>query len=182
MHEKINLEIQFTVEDYARGLSFIRNRHYIFKYGLIILPIIPIAFYIFDYWQNPNSLYQLTWTTALINFAPLLLLVLFFMSIRFSFNPLVNRAIKKQIASSPILQEPQKITFEDEGIRGETALSETLTKWDAVTEAAETEQDFFFFVATQRALFFPKKAFADDFQIDLLRGLIRTKLGERAKF
>jgi len=182
MNEKINLQIQFSVEDYARGLAFVRNRQYFFKYGLIILPLFPLAFYFFDYWKNPAGFYQLTWSTALINFIPIFLLALFFLSIRFSFNPLVNRVIKKQIQSSPLLQARQEVSFDDAGIRGETALSSALTKWDAVIEAAETDADFFFFIADKKALFVPKSAFADEFQINLLRGLLRVKLGEKAKF
>ncbi len=44
MNDKLDLEIQYSVDDYVRGLTFIQNRQFILKYGFIIVPAILIGF------------------------------------------------------------------------------------------------------------------------------------------
>lgn len=182
MTEKIDLEVQYTVEDYVRGTSFILNRHSIVKYGFLILPLIPLMVSGISFLQNPDAFYRMSWKLMLVNFAPVLVLVVFLAAVRFYSNPFLKWNLQRQFKSSPLLREKQDVAFDETGIKGETALSSAVTKWDAVIEATETERDFFFFVTSKKALFVPKRAFADEFQMNLLRSLARMKLGDRAKF
>ncbi|HEY0457852.1 MAG TPA: YcxB family protein [Pyrinomonadaceae bacterium] len=181
MNENINLEIQYTVDDYTRGVSFVRKRQFIIKYAYLILPCVPLAILLFDYLQEPQMLFRLSWQLLLVNFAPFLAICLLSVFIGYFSNPILKWNIKRQFKSSPLLRAVQEVSFDETGIKGETALSSAVTKWDAVIEAAETDKDFFFFVSNKKALFVPKRAFADEFQMNLLRGLLRIKLGERAK-
>ncbi|HEY8563735.1 MAG TPA: YcxB family protein [Pyrinomonadaceae bacterium] len=182
MNEKINLEIQYTVDDYVRGSAFVLNRQFVFKYGSLIVVAVPLIVFLFTYLSDPEGFSEPTLTTALIKFSPVLTLCLVFLVVSVFTNSLLKWNLKRQFNSSPLLRAAQEVSFDDAGIKGETDLSSALTKWEAVVEAAETDKDFFFFISNKKALFVPKRAFADEFQINLLRALVRTKLGERAKF
>ena len=182
MNEKIKLEIQYTVEDYVRGLSFVQSRQFVMKHAYIILPCIPLAIFAFMFLMNPKLIYQMSFGLAIINFAPVLMICLLLLFLKHFPNPFLKWNLKRQIKSSPLLQAIQEVTFDAAGIEGQTNLSSAVTKWEAVTEATETDRDFFFFISNKKALFIPKRAFADDFQINLLRGLARMKLGEKARF
>jgi YcxB-like protein len=55
------------------------------------------------------------------------------------------------------------------------------TKWEAFIEATETKEDFFFFTSSKFAQFIPKYAF-NETQLNQLRELVKSKLGDKAKF
>jgi hypothetical protein len=181
MNEEIKLEIQYTVDDYVRGSSFVLNRQFIFKYGSLIVLCIPVVIYIFSYLNNPEGFSRLTLKTALISFAPVLALCFLFLFLKFFSNPFLKWNLKRQFNSSPLLRATQEITFDEVGVKGETNLSSAVTKWDAVVEAAETDEDFFFFVSNKKALFIPKRGFESTLEQDRLRALAKRKLAEKAK-
>jgi hypothetical protein len=93
-----------------------------------------------------------------------------------------NINIKNQIKSSPLLSECNFVIFDESGIKGKTSISSSETNWEAFVKAYETEKDFFFFTSNKLAVFIPKHAFISDEQINQLRELTKTKLGDRAKF
>ena len=82
--------------------------------------------------------------------------------------------------SSPALQQPQRITFDEDGIEGETILSSGQVKWEAIIEATESEQDFYFFTSKKFAYFVPKLAFENKDDLEALRELAIKRLGEKA--
>jgi len=88
MNEKLDLEIQYTVDDYVRGIMFIQNRQFIVKYGFIILPSILMIFILFTLLSNPDSINQISLKYALITFALILAICVF---------PLLLRACLKSL-------------------------------------------------------------------------------------
>lgn len=183
MNEEINLEIQYTVDDYVRGVSFVQNRQFINKYGFAIAPLLLFLFggFIFALKMQKESV-----VTSIISSLPFfvaaLIVFLVLLLLRKFPNPILKWNIKRQFRSSPLLNEPQRISFDEEGINGETYLSSGLTKWAAIIEATETKDDLFFFTSNKFAMFVPKRAFVNEEQINQVRQLAKESLGEKAKF
>jgi hypothetical protein len=97
-------------------------------------------------------------------------------------NPLFRWNISRQFKSSPALQQTQHICFDEDGIKGQSSLASGETKWEAVIEAVESKEDFFFYTSKKIAMFIPKRCFSSEEQQNQLRDLIKRKLGDKAKF
>jgi hypothetical protein len=148
---------------------------------LIVAPLLVVGFATFFFLLNPLNVNQLPTRYIVITSFPILALSFLLISVKYFSNPFLKWNMKKQYESSPLLKEPQTISFDDEGINGETYLSSGLTKWAAIIEATETKDDFFFFISNKYAMFTPKRAFSDEDQIEQVRELAKEKLGDKAK-
>lgn len=182
MNEEINLKIRYTVDDYARAISFVQSRQFIFRHALKIAPLISLGFFVAAFGLNPMNIGQMPLRYIVINFFPVFAIFLLLVLPKYISNPIAKWNMKKQFESSPLLKESQTILFDEEGINGETYLSSGLTKWEAIIEAMETDKDFFFFLSNKMATFVPKRAFQNEFQMQQLRELAARRLGDIAKF
>lgn len=181
LNENIELEIQYTIDDYARGLTYIQRRQFIFKCGIFILPLIPLALFLITFIGNPESLFEMSPATASVNIVPFLLLFVFLLAVAKFPSPILKWSLRKQFNSSPALRAKQLISFAKDGIETESELSSSRTKWEAVVEAAETRDDFFFFSSSKFAMFVPKSVMSE-IQIITLRELANRNLLGKAKF
>jgi hypothetical protein len=181
MDDTLETEIHYSIDDYVRGLTFVQGRSVPVKYGFIIVPSILLAVLVVQFLLNPNLLSQLSLYYSALTFAPILLVVGLFLSLKYLPNPFLRRNIQKQVKSSLLLQQAQRISFDEVGIKGQTNLSTGETKWQAITEATETNDDFFFFTSNKHAIFVPKKCLTVN-QTNTIRELAKRNLGEKAKF
>jgi hypothetical protein len=182
MNEKNDLEIQYAVDDYVRGLSFIQNRRFTSKYAFIIIPTIFILSVIFVLLMSPDGLSESALTSAVILIVLLLPIFGFLLFLKYFPNPILKWNIQRQFKSSPLMRETQHIYFNESGIGGQTNLSAGETSWEAFIEATETKEDFYFFTTKKMAQFIPKRVFKSESEQNRLRELAKSKLGDKAKF
>jgi YcxB-like protein len=181
MDEKIEVTIQYTVDDYSRSLAYIQNRQFItvsFVMPLIIVPAMVFVFLMRN--QNKN---MGTKETLIAIFVGLFIGVIVSISLSLlrKYDPIRRWRLQKQINWSPALKEIKVLTLDEEGIKGSQNLGSGQTKWEAFIEATETKEDFFFFTSSKFAQFIPKYAF-NETQLNQLRELVKSKLGDKAKF
>ncbi|HEX8738007.1 MAG TPA: YcxB family protein [Pyrinomonadaceae bacterium] len=172
MSEKIEVEIEYTPEDYARSLKYITNRQFLVKYSLLFIYAIFGCIFLFSYLTDPAAFKiifssPLTLVTLLI---PILVFTGWWFYAKDKPGYLLKRNIKNQFKSSPALREPKIISFDEEGIYGTSQFGGGLTKWTAFIEAAETADDFLFFTSNKVAQFVPKRFFTSE-QINQIRTL-----------
>ncbi|NNE99452.1 MAG: YcxB family protein [Pyrinomonadaceae bacterium] len=185
MNEKLEIEIQYTVEDYTRANEFILNQTFFFKYVhyFVGIPVLLIVLVLIPYLGGKFSdgiSFGRDILPILIAGGIVLALLPFIMRLVSRLpNPGMKLIISSQYKSSPLLQEKQFVTFEDEGIRAKTSLSEGLTKWEAILKIIETEKDFFFFISNRSALFIPKNELVPQVH-DQIRLFSRVKHGDKA--
>jgi hypothetical protein len=183
MIEKIDVQVLYSADDYARGFKYIQRRNLLVKYAFLLpLAVITLSLiwlYFLDPVQFISTFSQVNNLIVLL-FVPLIVVPLFYFVSRRKSSFLARRQFAKQIASSPAMQAPQSITFDHNGIEGQTTLSSGMTKWEAIIEATETEDDFYFFTGKKFAMFIPKRVLADKEQDDLHQ-LLFESLGQRVK-
>src|SRR5687767_2638141 len=141
MSNKLDLEIQYSVEDYVRALTFIQNRQFISRYGFIIVPSSLILFFILTFFLNPDRINHMSASSAAVTFFPVLAIFGLLLFFRYFPNPLLRWNVQKQFKSSPMLRELQEISINDVGIKGQTNISAGETKWAAIIEATESKDD-----------------------------------------
>lgn len=67
------------------------------------------------------------------------------------------------------------------GLRTECETTSTDIQWSGIHGVVETPEFFLFYVTPVCAIQLPKRAIATPVELDRLRGLLRERLGERAK-
>ena len=183
MSQKIELEIQYLADDYARSAVFFQKRRFLTKY-LPLFPVGVIAIALASIFIKEPDKFLQAFTqprNMIVVLIPVGFILIWFLVRRSKSDPLARRNFGKQIKSSPALQEPKIITIDDEGIRGKQSLGSSETRWDAFIEAEETDDDYYLFTSSRTAQFIPKRVFATIDQQEEFRALIATKLGKRAK-
>lgn len=181
MNDRLDLEIQYSIDDYVRSLTFIQSRQFIVKYGFIIVPFAMMFLLLVLFLSNPDSFKQVSLYYSIITFAPVLMIVVLFLLLKYFPNPILRWNVRKQFESSPILREKQRISIDEVGIKGQTQLSAGETKWSAIIEATESKDDFFFFISNKFAMFVPKHKLTSE-QKALIYDISKRNLGEKAKF
>ena len=181
MSSGLDLEIEYSVDDYVRGLTFIQNRQFIIRYGFIVVPLLVMAIILVQFVLNPNGFRNVSLYYALMSLGPVLATFLIFLLLKYFPNPFIKRNVKKQFRTSPLLQEKQRISIDEIRIQGETNLSAAETKWPAIIEATESNDDFFFFTSNKHAMFIPKRNLSTE-QKDRLKEIAKSKLADKAHF
>jgi hypothetical protein len=77
--------------------------------------------------------------------------------------------------SSPLVKDRFTISIDDDGFNSTSESMQSILKWQAVTEAIETKDDFFFFFGPEQSLFIPTRVFSTDQRAEL-RHLARELL------
>jgi hypothetical protein len=178
--EKIELNVQYSVDDYVSGLMFIQNQQFWFRYGFLIHPAIILFLAGFFFILNSQNQTRFDFIDYLPFIISGILIFIFMLLLKKFPNPFLKWNIKRQFKSSPVLQEPQSISIDDGGITGKNNLSSGETKWMAIIKSMETEDNFFFFTSNKMAMFIPKR-FLTDIQTNQLRDIAKRNLGDRAK-
>ncbi len=95
MNEKLDLEIKYTVDDYVRGISFVQSRQFVFKYGLWIMPMIPLTVLGLTFLLNPNSILQSSSEYLFITFVTTVTICLLLLFVKNFDNPFLNLIIRE---------------------------------------------------------------------------------------
>lgn len=88
---------------------------------------------------------------------------------------------KRYFASNKALQEKIHYIFSKDGIVSEAESSSSRFKWDLIREARETAHSFLLFIAHGQMIIIPRRSFASEEDIILMRELLRRELGRKAK-
>ena len=179
MNEKLELEVQYSVEDFVRGALFSKKRASSNKY--IFLFTVILGFFgfvvVYNLFYKGEDLWSIDF---LLKILLAFLIIIPFLYILKDFEPFSESLIKKQYNSSPLFQETYKISFEADGINSESASFANEIKWSVIIEAVQTDKDFHFFITPDSSLYIPKRVFTPDRQRELIK-LAQIKLGEKAK-
>ena len=170
----LEITLQYTKDDLARGNLFIFKRRFRHKkYFVIYLLLIGIGMLVFAFAQPAPD-----WRSTFVMIGILVLLML---PVLFVFERLLARQVAKQaFKSNPHVRKPQTYAFGDENMTISGELFDTNLKWPVVVEAAETETDFFLYITKDQAYVLPKRVLKTG-EEPLLRSLLKAKLQERAK-
>lgn len=183
MSETVEARITYAPDDFVRHAEFMRSRNPLAKYSVFIaLGVIACAL-LFVYLLDPAKF--LTTFTKPQNIPvfviPVFLLIAWWFLEKNVTRFFLKRNLEKQINSTPTLSVPQLVSFDDEGLFATNQFGSGQTKWEAIIETVETEEDFFFFTTNKFAQFVPKRFFNAE-QINQIKGLAKNNLGEKAKF
>jgi YcxB-like protein len=109
---------------------------------------------------------------------PLILLTVIKFSIIYS--PFTDSLLKQQLKNSPEIKGEITILVNDEELTITTLLSTSTMRWSMYTHWQETLNLFLVYRQSDiQFIMFPKKAFADDTQIDEFQQLLRNNLSEK---
>ena len=125
MNEKIEVEILYTADDFARATHYLQTRGVFMKYLFLAPLIVILAIALFLFVKDPSKFTSrnfLVFFTAAVLVTP----VLYFLLRKP--NLLLRKQLQKQVSSSPSLQEPQIVTLDDEGISGQQKFSSGTTR------------------------------------------------------
>jgi hypothetical protein len=180
--EIVKIRVEYRTEDFVRAFNFINNRSWWYRNSTFVIFASVFALVLFGIaaLQDPsdNASVFMIWLVALIpaGFAGALIWILSKI-----FNPLyLKRSIQNQIRSSPLLQEANDIEFDREGISASTYLNSTKYKWEAFSEAIESDDDFHFLTSSKFTIFVPKSAFRNEAEMTIVRQFAKDKLFDRA--
>ncbi|MCU1290955.1 MAG: YcxB-like protein [Acidobacteria bacterium] len=181
MINQIEAKISYTPDDFVRNIKYIQSRRFLYKYSIFAPVLVTVCMLLYVYVLDPvkftANLMQPEKSVVFI--VPTLLMGFWWLARKYSPNFLLKRQIESQFKSSPVLSEIQFISFDEKGFYAANQFGSGQTNWQAIIEATETEDDFFFFTTKQFAQFFPKRCFTEE-QINQIRQLATRKLGEKA--
>ena len=91
-----------------------------------------------------------------------------------------RRRVRRAYAATPALAGPQRYEFTDDGLALSNASVSNLVRWSAFVQAAETPEFFLLYYSKRCAYYLPRRIMGPEAQIDALRELLRSRLGDRA--
>jgi hypothetical protein len=169
----LELTVQYTEDDLARGNRFIFKSRFPQKYLSALLLFFGIGMMVFAFAQPAQDWRK---TFLMIGVVPILIMLG-----SLGLQRLLARQMAKQVfKNSPHVRFPQMFAFADENLTITGELFDANLKWQALLEAAETATDFFLFINRDQAYVLPKRVFKVG-EEPLLRDFLKTKLQERAK-
>lgn len=183
MSDPIAVHVAYSVDDYVRATRFIQRRNFVVRYGFLVPALVTlvilIALYVADPHQFATAFSSIP--NLIVVLIPVLVSPVLFLLSRRKVPYLLRRRVKKLIESSPAMNQPQRVIFDEGGVEGDTILSSGSVKWDAIIEATESEDDLFFFTAKHVAMFIPKRSFSSPEKQSDVRRLVLARMGLRAK-
>ncbi len=180
MTKKIEVIVQYSSDEYVRGMLFSQTKSSFYKYNYLILGVsmligfVAVNYLIYQGENNSDWNFLLKILLALMIGIPVIYLLKIF-------TPTSENFLKKQYLSTTLLQETYKISIDAEGINSESNSMANKLYWNAIIEAVQTDEDFHFFISRNTSLFIPKRVFTDEQQNET-KYLAKIKLGEKAKF
>jgi hypothetical protein len=183
MDVPINLRIKFTPEDHARAVMTMRSQMFFYRYlPLFAFIFILIVSGLFIYMQSGrNTTMNLPAAFGMCVISAGFVAGLFYFFRKVADPWIAKRAITKQYKSSPIMQNEMEYTITDEYIESSNPLSGGRISWDGIIKAVESDTEFLLYASSKFSNFLPKRVFASAEQINIFRGLVKEKLGEKAK-
>lgn len=180
MNEQIEIYVQYSENDFIRGMKFARDRTKGSRLNTLLSIVSPLVGYALIYFlvlrsDGPWGLDDL----AALGLAALIAVPLGFVLRNVSLFS--DFSFSRLYQSSPLFKEKYHIVFDDKGIQATSESFDSVVRWGAVSEATESVDDLFFFTGPHQPLFIPKQAFTTE-QVNDLRNLAIRILGARATF
>lgn len=180
MTDTVEFEVAYSEHEFVRGMMHARNRTEFswFNASLSALPM--LLGFGFVYWyaiREPGSFRVNDAIVALVG-----VVISLPLSVALDrFKPFVESSFGRTFRNNPIYQEKFRVRIDRTGIESRSDSFESLVKWDAFSEAFESDDDFYFLLSESQPLFFPKRAFSPE-QILAIRRIAQSVLGSRACF
>ncbi len=166
----IEVEVTYDDADYQRAIKFMSQRP--LRIGYFVLAIGGLVLTTFYYLAGAGA--GIEWWVI-----PGLFLMI---AVLFAVTAWSQRwTIGRQLRKIPDSRGPYVWKIDAEGIQITGALSNSSSKWAALTKVRETQRDFYFYSAPKFARFLPKRVFADTAQVSGLRHLITEAMPGKAK-
>jgi YcxB-like protein len=181
---EIKIETKYTVEDYVRTETFLKNLQInssrIIKFGSRFLFVFALINLVFACIVMTEGKFGIAFFAVLSTITCFFLIyrVIPVYSVSAEMNLLKTRL--KSIEPDSILYSERQITFGEEGVNETHKFGNYLTNWEAISKVIESDEDFFFYLHNS-IRFQPKRDISEE-QIDLLRIIIKANLREQAAF
>lgn len=162
----MQVEFQISEEDYIEFYKKQLNERFQKR-----TPIITIGFFFFLAAANGIDFNWINTALAIIGY----ILVVYFL---FNYFPLlvVNRTLKKLIATEPGYLEKKKWTIEEEGLRSESPSKNALWKWGTFTLAKGYEKYISLILVDKRFMLLPKNSFESDAEATNFLGIVQSRI------
>jgi hypothetical protein len=96
--------------------------------------------------------------------------------------PLSTRqAVRFSTKNNPAATAPQLYRFTESGFEERECPVEIRVAWSAITDAVEAKSVLLLFIGRTTAYIVPRRTLVDAGQMEAVRGLLRERLGERAR-
>lgn len=180
--QAIILTFDYTLDELYEASLFALRRNNVSAYffesyrRLAVSAIISFAVFYYLGWAALPALF---WSVAVALSALVVPLVFFYISLIIAAR--FYDEYRKSGDSKPVTL-PATFTFDDKGFERRLEAEAVKSSWEKVTEAVETEDAIFIFQGRFYANLIPKRVFADAGELNQLKSLLVSKLGERAKF
>lgn len=89
--------------------------------------------------------------------------------------------LRRQVTETPLMRGVQSYRLTVDHLECTSELGFSSLRWEAITEAAETEEFFLFYFVKDRAYFLPKAVVGGPLEEERLRAFLRARLGPRAR-
>jgi hypothetical protein len=170
--DPIEIDYQLEFGEFYRGLRWYAWKRYWWLYCiLVILVTIQLTNSVFRTANNSSSgrLSEYLPTVAI----PVGLIALFYWSI--------YRNAKRQFRTNSSLREMRRSVFSANGVESSTPSSSGKLAWNMFHKVAETPELFFLFTSSAAFIVIPKRGLPNEERTRALRGLIKEKLGSKAR-
>lgn len=176
------IEIKYTSKDYVRVLSFHnyenRRSKFIFGFARVFFILFALLTFVIAISITLEKGFFASITVLLSGIVGLILVF----GIKHLERFINKNSLDNQINSSPILQEANLITFDEEGVNWENNLTSSKMKWDGFIKAIESKDDFFLYTTSKVFHFIPKIAFLNLNDLNEFREIVKLNLGDKAEF
>jgi hypothetical protein len=84
---------------------------------------------------------------------------------------------RSQFAKNPVLREPRRVEFSDEGVKTDAGIASSQVSWKAFLRYVESADTFLLYTSPACFVVFPKRVLQPE-QVDELRRLFQTHIGK----
>jgi hypothetical protein len=180
MNDGFEFNVLYDEDEFVRGLIYAYNRGKSSSYASAAFAVSIIAGLGFVYWYSIREPGPLGPKEVVMGLVALILSPL--LAVWFNkFSLATELRLARTFRENSIYQEECFVRIDQNGINSRSSSFETLIRWDAFSEAFESDDDFFFILSENQPLFFPKRAISPQ-ERAALRQIASEQMEERACF
>ncbi len=168
----IKIDVRANAADYRRVLLWYQWKRQLFTSIVWLIVVLPALYMVSS---EAGLIWLRTSKTAPLELFAILMLLPLTMAVNAYFG-IWRRAKKIEQISESI-----KLVFSESGVKSESESTSNYRSWNKFDKVYETKEDFIFF--PQDIVFYtvPRRFFSNPSQIEELKDLLKTNLGQRAK-
>lgn len=182
MREIIQIEVEYTAEDFATTARYILRKRRLFQRAIGPILTVGIIVFLGSFLVNPLKAFGGLLRPRMVAILLLVTVAIFAVYVmrRRKYGFLTKRNYVKAIKADKFLSGTRIIRFAPTGIQGDHALGSGEVYWPAFVKIEETEDYFYFFVTEGSAQIVPKRVFCDE-DLARLRSLLRENIPEEVE-